>query len=189
MLLIGDYRPDMVGDAQEGALRIHRLGEGEAIAHGDSGSQSGGIGIKIRRYCSTDGSHRDTALACHVDDTARALAHQRLGIETPFARDDKIGALEGIGKAVALKDIRSAGQEAAIEQVHHQRGNASSSATTGLASDLLAHKSRHMHHATLQLLDLLGRGPFLRRENMCSASFATQGIVHIGQEGETAIVD
>ena len=179
----------MAGDAQEGTLGVHRLGEGEVIAHGDSGSQSGGIGVKIRRYRSTYGSHRDTALACHVDDTAGTLAHQRLGIETPFARDDKISALEGIGKAVALKDIRGAGQETAIEQVHHQRGNASSGATTGLASDLLAHKSRHMHHAKLQLLDLLGRGPFLRCENMCCASFATQGIVHIGQEGETAIAD
>ncbi len=179
----------MAGDAQEGALGVHRLGEGEAVAHGDSGCQSGGIGVKIRRYRSTDCSHRDTALACHVDDTARTLAHQRLGIETPFARDDKIGALEGIGKAIALKDIRSARQETAIEQVHHQRGNTSSGATTRQASDLLAHKSRHMHHATLQLLDLLGRGPFLRRENMCSASFATQGIVHIGQEGETAIAN
>ena len=107
VLLVGDYCPDMAGDAQEGALGVHCFDEGEAVAHGDSGSQSGGIGVKIRRYCSTDGSHRDTALACHVDDTARTLAHQRLGIETPFARDDKIGALEGIGKAVALKDIRA----------------------------------------------------------------------------------
>ena len=179
----------MTSDTQERAFRIHCLGKGETVAHGNGGCQSGGIGVKIRSYRSTDGSYRDTALTSHINDTAGSFAHQGLGIETSLAGNDKIGTRECIGKAIALKDIRGSGQEVAVKQVHHQRGDASCGATTGLASDFLAHNSRHMHHAALQLLDLLGRGPFLRRENPCRATLTAQGVVHIGQEGETAIAD
>ena len=177
----------MLSDSQECALRVHRLGKREPLAHGYSSTQAGCGWVKVGSYHPTDGSHGNTTFTGHPDDTAWPLAHQRLGIKAAFTRDDKVRTIQGSIKSVLFKDVWSTRLQPAIQQMHHQRRNSASGATSGFASDFLTHKSRHMHHAALQLFDLLGRGPFLRRVNPCRTSLTTQGVVHIGQEGKTAV--
>ena len=86
-----------------------------------------------------------------------------------------------------LKDIRPAGQQLAIQQVHHQRRDATGGTATGTVGDFLADQGRHMGQTVIEQLDLSGRSPFLRRINVSRATLAAQRVVHIGHQGETAV--